>query len=125
MIDTCNAAVLVEGLEKAYVSAGNRTPVLKGVDFVVRRGECVYLAGPSGSGKTTLLSIIGCILSADHGHVRILEQDVFFVNSKRKNTPKAKSPGLCVPTFPPDPRFEHGRERVCAANAARNLPRGS
>jgi putative ABC transport system ATP-binding protein len=32
--------------------------------------------GPSGSGKSTLLSIIGCVLTADHGDVRIMGHDV-------------------------------------------------
>lgn len=99
MIDTCNAAVLVEGLEKAYGSAGNRTPVLKGVDFVVRRGECVYLAGPSGSGKTTLLSIIGCILSADRGRVRILEQDVFSLTQKERTLLRLNRLGFVFQRF--------------------------
>ena len=40
------------------------------------RGECVFLLGPSGSGKSTLLSIIGCVLTADRGDVRILGRDV-------------------------------------------------
>jgi putative ABC transport system ATP-binding protein len=61
---------------KAYRSGGNVTPVLQGVDLEVRRGECVFLVGPSGSGKSTLLSILGCVLSADDGTVRILGQDV-------------------------------------------------
>jgi putative ABC transport system ATP-binding protein len=34
------------------------------------------LSGPSGSGKTTLLSIIGCVLSATSGEVRLFDQDV-------------------------------------------------
>jgi putative ABC transport system ATP-binding protein len=49
---------------------------LDGVDLDVRRGELVLLMGPSGSGKTTLLSIMGCILRASGGTVRILGRDV-------------------------------------------------
>ena len=49
---------------------------LRGVDLDVRRGELVMLVGPSGSGKTTLLSIMGCILSATAGSVRISGQEV-------------------------------------------------
>jgi putative ABC transport system ATP-binding protein len=46
------------------------------VDLSVQSGESVFLLGPSGSGKTTLLSIIGCVLRADQGIVRIFGQDV-------------------------------------------------
>lgn len=34
------------------------------------------LSGPSGSGKTTLLSILGCVLRATEGTVKILDTDV-------------------------------------------------
>ncbi len=66
----------VEGVWKAYGSGASSTPVLSGVDLTVVRGSCVYLAGPSGSGKTTLLSILGCVLSADRGRVRILGEEI-------------------------------------------------
>lgn len=69
-------AVRVENIHKAYRSDNTSTPVLKGVDLTVKRGECVFLAGPSGSGKTTLLSILGCILSADRGEINILDHDI-------------------------------------------------
>jgi putative ABC transport system ATP-binding protein len=40
--------------------------------FRVARGERVFLFGPSGSGKTTLLGLIGGVLVAQSGNVRIL-----------------------------------------------------
>lgn len=69
-------AIEARAVQKVYRRGTTLTPVLEGVDLAVERGECVYLAGPSGSGKTTLLSILGCILSADSGEVRVLGQDV-------------------------------------------------
>jgi putative ABC transport system ATP-binding protein len=69
-------SISVRGIRKSYGAGTAQTVVLKGVDFDVRRGECVFLAGPSGSGKSTLLSILGCILSADAGQLQILGQDV-------------------------------------------------
>jgi putative ABC transport system ATP-binding protein len=69
-------AIRAEDVHKVYLRGTTRTPVLQGVDLTVRRGTCVYLVGPSGSGKTTLLSILGCILSADRGRVRIFDQEV-------------------------------------------------
>jgi len=68
--------IYVSGVYKSYHSGPVTAPVLNGVDLAVPRGSCIYLAGPSGSGKTTLLSILGCILSADRGVVRILGRDV-------------------------------------------------
>nr|MBL8456351.1 ATP-binding cassette domain-containing protein [Zoogloeaceae bacterium] len=40
--------------------------------FRVEAGEQVFLHGPSGSGKSTLLSLVGGVLDARSGIVRIL-----------------------------------------------------
>lgn len=63
-------------ISKEYRTGTLCTPVLRGVDLLVPRGECVLLTGPSGSGKTTLLSILGCVMSADSGQLQILGEDV-------------------------------------------------
>lgn len=68
------------GLSKSYHAEGISTPVLRGIDLTVARGECLFLTGPSGSGKTTLLSILGCILSADAGSLEILGSDVLHLS---------------------------------------------
>lgn len=70
------AAVIAEGIRKSYVSGGNSTLVLRGIDLSIRRGECAFLVGPSGSGKSTLLSILGCVLSPDEGRLVLLGEDV-------------------------------------------------
>jgi ABC-type multidrug transport system fused ATPase/permease subunit len=49
---------------------------LRGVDLEVHSGEIVMLVGPSGNGKTTLVSIMGCILQASSGSIRIASQEV-------------------------------------------------
>lgn len=48
-----------------------RTPVLKKVDFSVKKNETVGLFGPNGSGKSTLLRIIAGIFEQDSGIVEI------------------------------------------------------
>jgi putative ABC transport system ATP-binding protein len=69
-------AIDARGVEKVYGSGSLAFRALKGVDFQVGVGEFVMLSGPSGSGKTTLLSILGCVLSATSGTVRIFDEDV-------------------------------------------------
>ena len=69
-------AVELHGVSKSYVRGSTSTRVVHDVSLTVKRGECIFLLGPSGSGKTTLLSIIGCVLAADFGSVRILGRSI-------------------------------------------------
>lgn len=63
-------------VSKWYCRGESKTMVLNEVDLQVDPAECVFLLGPSGSGKTTLLSIIGCLLTANRGEVRVLGHDL-------------------------------------------------
>ena len=64
------------GVVKVFEEGSQRVEVLRGVSMEVARGEVVALEGPSGSGKTTLLSIMGCILTATAGEVRVAGERV-------------------------------------------------
>ena len=61
----------VRDLTKTYGTGEAAIRALDRVDLDVQAGELVLLTGPSGSGKTTLLSIIGGILQATSGSVRL------------------------------------------------------
>lgn len=65
--------VAARGIEKSYRSdrSAPPTPVLRGVDLSVIKGEFVSLMGSSGSGKTTLLNLIGGIDAPDGGELLV------------------------------------------------------
>jgi len=64
------------GVTRTYRLGKEKLPVLRGVDWVIRRGEWACLLGASGSGKTTLLNLIGALERPDSGTVRIAGVDV-------------------------------------------------
>lgn len=76
MMMTAPPALTAEHVYKGFGTGARRAPILRGVSLAVPQGQALFLVGPSGSGKTTLLSILGCLLGADGGHVRVLGHDV-------------------------------------------------
>jgi putative ABC transport system ATP-binding protein len=75
-------AIVVRQLTKTYSEGNTGTLALRGVDLDAHSGELLMLMGPSGSGKTTLLSIMGCILTATSGSVRIAGREVSALREK-------------------------------------------
>ncbi len=73
----------IRNLVKTYGTGNAVVHALRGVDLQVGKGEVLMLMGPSGSGKTTLLSIMGCILQATSGSVRIDGQETVGLNEKK------------------------------------------
>jgi len=67
------ALLEVTQLQRGFGSGSERLEVLKGIDMEITQGELVALMGPSGCGKSTLLNIIGGLLEADSGKIRLGE----------------------------------------------------
>ncbi len=57
----------LQGIKKSY----RKNPVLKGIDMVLREGECVGIVGMNGAGKSTLLKIVVGAWKADAGCIRV------------------------------------------------------
>jgi putative ABC transport system ATP-binding protein len=74
--------IAVRQVTKTYAEGATGTLALRGVDLDVHAGELLMLMGPSGSGKTTLLSIMGCILTATSGSIRIAGREVTGLREK-------------------------------------------
>src|SRR6478735_6591731 len=70
----------VDRIYKSYTSSAGETPILKNIDFDVKKGEFVAIVGPSGSGKSTLLNILGTLDRPTSGDIYINGVDVFSLN---------------------------------------------
>jgi ABC-type Fe3+/spermidine/putrescine transport system ATPase subunit len=62
--------MIMEGLEIREIQKSfGDTSLLKGISFLLARGEILAILGPSGSGKTTLLEIIAGLDQPDSGDI--------------------------------------------------------
>lgn len=64
--------ISVRNLHKSY----GATPVLRGVDLTVAKGETVCVIGPSGSGKSTLLQCLNGLEPFESGEVVVAGQHI-------------------------------------------------
>ena len=64
-----------------------KKPVLKGVNFLVNKGDFVYIIGKTGSGKSSVLKLLYKELEAAEGEVNVLDFDL-------KKTKSSKVPFL-------------------------------
>ena len=88
------ALLRVEGVTKVYGEGHTAVTALESATMAVEQGEFVALLGPSGSGKTTLISIIGGLLAASAGAVRIGDVEVTSLGRKALTRFRAERVGF-------------------------------
>src|ERR1700730_13074299 len=59
-----------------HLQGGVELPVVRGVSFQVRAGECVVLSGPSGAGKSSILKMIFGNYRCEGGRIGICHEGV-------------------------------------------------
>jgi alpha-D-ribose 1-methylphosphonate 5-triphosphate synthase subunit PhnL len=71
------AMIDISDAEKTFtmhLQGGVQLPVVRGVSFQVRPGECVVLSGPSGAGKSSILKMIFGNYRCDGGRIGVRHQ---------------------------------------------------
>ena len=113
----------VRDIRKVFIDEDFQTPVLKGVNFSLRRGEMVAMLGPSGSGKSTLLSILGTLMRPTSGSLRMLGSELTTLAERELSDFRNQQIGFYLPIPPLAARFHGARERhvsPCGTSVARN-----
>ena len=68
--------VTVDNVSLDYYKEGEPLPVLADVSLKAGKDELVAITGPSGCGKSTLLRIVGGLIKATSGNVKVLDSVV-------------------------------------------------
>ena len=98
----------VKDIRKSY----GRLEVLKGINFLVDKGEIISIVGASGAGKSTLLHIIGTIDKANKGEVYFDGKDVLSLKEKELAEFRNKKIGFVFQFHHLLPEFD-ALENVC------------
>ena len=68
-------------------------------ELKIDQGERIFLQGPSGSGKSTLLSLVGGILVADFGILRVLGEELKSLSRARRDAFRVTHLGFIFQLF--------------------------
>lgn len=74
-------------------------PCLDIANFNANAGERIFLYGPSGSGKSTLLGLIGGVLSADRGSIKLLGHEFTELSQTQRDGMRADHIGYIFQQF--------------------------
>ncbi|WP_214069944.1 ATP-binding cassette domain-containing protein [Mucilaginibacter sp. dw_454] len=77
-IDHNNTVITIKGLRKSFEDYH----VLRGIDLDLYQGENLVVLGRSGTGKSVLIKIISGLLTADHGSINVLGQDINHITDR-------------------------------------------
>ncbi|TGQ14298.1 phosphonate C-P lyase system protein PhnL [Mesorhizobium sp. M4B.F.Ca.ET.215.01.1.1] len=119
-----------------HLRDGIRLPVVAGVSFSIRAGECAVLGGPSGAGKSSILKMLYGNYAADEGQIIVQHEDglidlasasprtvlavrrqtIGYVSQFLRTVPRVSALDVVA-----EPLVERGEEREAARDKARTL----
>jgi putative ABC transport system ATP-binding protein len=77
-----------------------RAPLVLDIEqFRIARGERVFIKGASGSGKSTLLSLLGGVLTPQHGEIHVLGRALHQLRGSQRDVFRADHIGFVFQMF--------------------------
>ncbi|BCG92800.1 phosphonate C-P lyase system protein PhnL [Mesorhizobium sp. 131-2-1] len=119
-----------------HLRDGIRLPVVAGVSFSIRAGECAVLGGPSGAGKSSILKMLYGNYAVDEGQIivqhdnglidlasasprtvlAVRRQTIGYVSQFLRTVPRVSALDVVA-----EPLVERGEDREAARDKARAL----
>lgn len=119
-----------------HLRDGIKLPVVAGVSFSIRAGECTVLGGPSGAGKSSILKMLYGNYAVDEGQIivqhegglidlanasprtvlAVRRQTIGYVSQFLRTVPRVSALDVVA-----EPLVERGEEREVARTKARSL----
>jgi putative ABC transport system ATP-binding protein len=93
------AIIRAEDLWRTYQMGSEEIHALRGVSFVIEKGEYVAVMGPSGSGKSTLMNLIGCLDTPSRGTYELRGKMVSQMNDDELAEIRNREIGFVFQTF--------------------------
>ncbi|MEK5330941.1 MULTISPECIES: ABC transporter ATP-binding protein [unclassified Lysinibacillus] len=95
--------IQVENLQHTFLigkkGKEKHVPVLKGVNFEVKKGEIVAIVGKSGSGKSTLLQTLAGFMKAEQGSIKVNGQETAKLNETESAAFRLRQFGFIFQNF--------------------------
>ncbi len=101
-----NDIIDMRNIDKGYFLGTEKVPVLKQINFRVKKGEFVAILGPSGSGKTTLMNMIGCMDVCDSGEYYLEGQPIHEMTEKQLGAVRNKEIGFIFQNYQLIPTYD-------------------
>lgn len=89
----------VKDLKKDYTDEGEITSALRGVSFIINKGDFVSIMGPSGSGKSTLVQILSFLDRPTGGTYTFLDRETEGLSDVELAHIRNKSIGFVFQSF--------------------------
>jgi putative ABC transport system ATP-binding protein len=93
------AMIKVEGLRKSIRNGPRTVDILKGLDFVVPKGQFVAIMGSSGSGKSTLLGLLAGLDTPSAGNVHLNGVAISYLQEDKLAQVRGKAIGFVFQSY--------------------------
>ena len=91
--------IIVKGLHKSIRNGTRTVDILKGLDFMIPRGQFAAVMGASGSGKSTLLGLLAGLDTPSGGSVRLNGTEISYLPEDRLAQVRGKAIGFVFQSY--------------------------